>query len=240
MKLISMRFAILLSLVLFLLNGCKAPELAINPKLAPYEMKVKGRQGWQINQVIRFGNYHTDKVQRGWRKSYDIPFVIRFQGASQRLSFMQFGASGHTANVMCAHNFRSEEISLLEDYFFIPLKYEDYFAGTIFSNSFLVNWDFIIHNPEGDTFRETAGVAIRQRDGDQIFITGIRNLKGQSKWIIDPSVKGYEFSFRDKVIGAVSTINNGKVWIDEDLDSETQLILAALSSAILLRHNLHD
>ncbi|MBK9017447.1 MAG: hypothetical protein IPM82_27260 [Saprospiraceae bacterium] len=31
-------------------------------------------------------------------------------------------------------------------------------------------------------------------------------------------------------MGAVSTINNGKVWIDENLDAETKTVIAAVAT----------
>lgn len=37
------------------------------------------------------------------------------------------------------------------------------------------------------------------------------------------------------VCAAVSTINRGKVWIDESLGSETRTVIAAVATGILLR-----
>src|SRR5690606_25121974 len=59
-------------LVLIGLFACRTAEIAVNPELNASAMPVKGRNGFQIGQVIRYGAYTTDKVRRGWTKGYDI------------------------------------------------------------------------------------------------------------------------------------------------------------------------
>lgn len=49
------------------------------------------------------------------------------------------------------------------------------------------------------------------------------------------AVYGHEFRIAGKVVGAVSTINRGKVWIDPQLDPETRTVIAAIATGLLLR-----
>ena len=72
-----MHFKIVISLLALTgLVACHTPELVLDPSLSAGAMPVKGRNGLQIGQVIRYGDYTTDKVRRGWTKGYDIPFIL--------------------------------------------------------------------------------------------------------------------------------------------------------------------
>ncbi|MDX1556812.1 MAG: hypothetical protein R3212_12350, partial [Xanthomonadales bacterium] len=76
-----------LALVSSSLVAWTVPEMKLDAQLSGIEpMNVKGRQGWQIKQVIRFGEFSAGPVKRGWTKGYDWPFVVRFTGAKEKLS----------------------------------------------------------------------------------------------------------------------------------------------------------
>ena len=51
------------------LFACKPAEITLSPELNAEAMSVKGRNGLQIGQIIRYGEYRTDKVRRGWTGS---------------------------------------------------------------------------------------------------------------------------------------------------------------------------
>jgi hypothetical protein len=222
-------------LALTSLIACKTAEIPLDPALKAEAMPVKGRNGWQIGQVIAYGDYTTDKVRRGWTKGYDIPFIVRFQGAKEKLSFTQFGPSGKQAEVACISKFKSTEIQLVNDFFGIPLKYENFFAGNIALDGGRSNWDFIIHNPNGDFMREEASAGFAQNGSKRIEIQAIRGLEGQPNWMKELTVYGHEFRLDGKVVGAVSTMNKGKVWIEQSLDAETKTVVAAIATGLLLR-----
>ena len=50
-------------------------------------------------------------------------------------------------------------------------------------------------------------------------------------------VYGYEFLLNGKSIGAVQTVNNGRVWIDSSQSDDVKLALASVATGVLLRHN---
>ena len=222
-------------LALTSLFACRTAEITINPALNAEAMPVKGRNGWQIGQIIRYGDYTTDKVRRGWTKGYDIPFIIRFQGAKEKLSFTQFGPNHTEAEVACVSKFKSTEIELVRDFFGIPLEFKNYFAGNIALQNGRSNWDFILHNPNGDFLREKTSAGFAQNGSQRIDIQAIRGLEGQPKWLKELTVFGHEFSIGGKVVGAVSTVNKGTVWIDQSLDAETRTVIAAIATGLLLR-----
>lgn len=227
--------SIIALLALTSLFACRTAEIAIDPSLTAEAMTVKGRNGLQIGQVIRFGDYSTDKVRRGWTKGYDTPFIIRFQAAKEKLSFTQFGPSDARAEVACVSKFKSTEIQFVRDFFGIPLKYQNFFAGNIAFSDGRSNWDFLIHNPNGDFLREKASAGFVQNGTKRIEIQAIRGLEGQPGWLKELTVYGHEFRQDGKVVGAVSTMNKGKVWIDPQLDAETRTVIAAVATGLLLR-----
>ncbi|MCB0535371.1 MAG: hypothetical protein KDD14_24400, partial [Saprospiraceae bacterium] len=94
------------------LFACRTADIVIDPALSANAvgMPVKGRNGWQIGQIIRYGEYTTDKVRRGWTKGYDVPFIVRFQGAKEKLSFAQFGPENMRVEVSCISKFKNVEI----------------------------------------------------------------------------------------------------------------------------------
>jgi len=227
--------AIAAVLALTSLFSCHTAEIPLDPALNADAMAVKGRNGWQIGQVIRYGDYTTDKVRRGWTKGYDIPFIVRFQGAKEKLSFAQFGPENTRAEVSCISKFKSTEIEVVRDFFGIPIEYENYFAGNIAFNDGRDSWDFLIHNPNGDFLRERASAGFARNGTQQIDIQAIRGLEGQPDWMKELTVFGHEFRMNGKVVGAVSTMNKGKVWIDPQLDAETRTVIAAVATGLLLR-----
>ncbi len=230
-------FPILLAAGFF---SCKPAEIAIDSSLQAPAMTVKGRNGFQIGQKISFGEYQTGKVRRGWTKSYDVPFVVRFRGAKEKLSFTQFGPAGQEAEVACISKFKSTEIMTARDYFSIPVEIDNFFAGNIAFGENRSNWDFILYNPNGDFLRDQTSAGYIQNNSRTIDIKAIRGLKGQPDWMKELTVYGHEFSIDGKVVAAVSTVNKGTVWIEPGLDAETKTVIAAVATGLLLRTDVEE
>lgn len=227
-------------LVGFLFLSCKTPSILLTPHLVQnaeaYE--VKGRHGWQLKQVISFGDYHTGQVKRSWTSSYRIPFIVTFQGSKAKLRFEQFAPDAESVQVYAVSRFKSNEIRLAQSFFSYPLKYENSFGGVIFNpRDTSVWWDFIVHNVDASWGNRSGGFA-RSRDLRHIDIRGIKKFEGQKIKNID--VLGFEFLEDGQVIGAVSIINKGKVWIHAGATTEQKQVISALASALLLRYNQVD
>jgi hypothetical protein len=231
----------LLSTLLIASHPVKAQKLILSPELADAtEMKVKGRQGWQFNQVIRFGEFSTSKVKRGWTKGYDLGFTLRFQKASEKLSYTQMTPEGKQAEVLAVSRFKSTEYELVRDFLSYPIEQEYTFAGTIIpADTSSSSWEFIVFNPEGTFIRNGDCGKAQNAQGETIFIHGIQQIEGLPKWMTG-AYFGFEFIQHGKTVAAVSTVNNGKVWMQEALNPDTRLIVAALTSALLLRHDMTE
>jgi hypothetical protein len=226
-------------------TACRVAEIPVKDELKNEATvyPVKGRQGFQIGQVLTFGEYHTSKIKRGWTRSYSIPFVAQFSGAREKMSYQQFGPNGRSAEVALVSRFREVELSPLRDYFAISVKNQNIFAGGIELNGSKENWEFVVHNVDGwgnSLKNNTLGFIRSKVDHLQIDIVGIRELDGASKMMTMMDVYGFEFQLDGKVIGAVSTVNNGKVWIKDNIHPELKLVLASVSSGLMLRNNMME
>ena len=231
----------ILALIFLSILSCKVPTLLISENLKENTtvLDVNGRQGWQFNQVISFGDYVTSKIKKGWTRSTDFTFIARFKNANKKRSFAQFGPNG-SAEVFCVSKFKSSELDLLDGFLSVPLDYENYFAGSILMDDNAEGeWDFIIYNPEGDITEELKCGKIEDQKGNTILINGIRKLENQSTLFAFENY-GFEFLYQGEVIGAVSTLNNGKVWIKNSIDYNFQLVIASVSTSLLVRENLKD
>jgi hypothetical protein len=230
---------IIIVLVLAILAGCKTPQIYVSPELrsSSEALAVKGRQGFQIGRSLSFGEYSTSKVRQGWVKGYDIPFFVRFQGMKEKLSFQQFDPKGQVAEVLAAGMFRNTELPLVHDYFNLLIKEKSHFAGTVVLNEGQDVWEFLLYNPDGESFKSDDAGFIRNQLVS-IEVTGINILEEGKN--LSSKFFGYEFMLEGQSVGAVETINGGKVWLKEELPADLKLVLASLSSAILLRSNLEE
>lgn len=235
-----MKKIIKIFIVTFLISACKTPSIIVSENLKSNTtvMEAKGRLlGWQLNQVITYGNYTSSKIKKGWTSSYDYEFILRFKGAKQKLNFTQF-TPVNKAEVFVVGKFKSTELELLNGFLSYPFQYENYFAGTIIPiNNENKIWEFIIHDPEGGTIGNfDCGVA-KNQSGDEITIRGVREIENQANWLKLDNF-GFEFIKNGQSIGAVSTINNGKIWIKNNLTDDIKLVISCISTSLLVRENL--
>lgn len=230
---------ILSALLVVVLVGCKTAQMAVAPTLKSDSetFSVKGRQGFQIGRQLSFGKYATGKVKQGWVKGYDLPFLLRFQGMKEKLSFHQFNEAGQWAEVYAVGKFRSTELPFIRDYFNIILKEKNHFAGTVILKGGQDVWEFLLYNPDGE-FLKGAKAGFVQNKNEVIEVKGVTQLENGVN--LSSKFWGYEFIHLGKTIGAVETINNGKVWFKKDLADDLKLVLASLSSSLLLRTNMEE
>lgn len=220
-----------------LLVSCQTPKLVLSKHLTQNSevYEVDGLNGWRIGQKLAFGEFVTSKVKRGWTKSYDYQFYLRFSGTSQKMSFTQFNGVNNEAQVSCLGKLKSEEVNVLSDVLSIQLKGENYFAGDIVLKND-IHWNFIVYNPDGDLTNKASGY-LKSSNNKQIEIRGLSKIEGQADWVPMGNL-GYEFILDGHPVGAISTLAKGEIWLSHELDDEERLLLSALSSALLLRDNL--
>ena len=229
--------------VVLLFAACHTPNIAISSDLKTNSsvFEAKGRQGLQFNQVIKFGGYTTSKVKRGWTKSSELNFVVRFKKAEQKLSFTQNTPDNKSAEVLAVSRFKSNEIDLLRGYLSYPFDYQNSFAGVIVPNENPDNtWDFIVHNPDASLPKDADSGLIRSKSGNDILIRGVKKIEGQSGSFGQLDNLGFEFIQNGKPIGAVSTMNNGRVWLNNELSAELKLVISSVATSLLVRSNISN
>ncbi|MEQ9441436.1 MAG: hypothetical protein RIG62_20490 [Cyclobacteriaceae bacterium] len=199
-------------------------------------LAVAGRQGWLVNQKLSFGPYQSEKVKRGWTFSYDIPFLMHFQGAKEKLQF-ELKAGEHRANVFCLGKATQRDLPMLEDMFQLSLKDQNVFAGAIVTDYSSKPWEFLVQKNYNKLPNRDFLGSLQQED-QRINIREIQQTaEGKNTW---GEPLGYEFVLDNEVIGAVEVLNKGRVILKNTTSAEMNLLLASTAAALLLRSDLHD
>lgn len=235
-----MRYTFFLVVMLVIGVACTTPQMQIAPDLnrGVSPLEVKGRQGWLVSQQLAFGPYHSDIVNRGWTFSYDLPFLVQFEGAREKLSFTLYGEPGQRADVACLGRLTQQDLLLLSKWFEVELSRKNAFSGTVLLNE-TKNWEFLLTDTDGlFPGNNTAGVA-RDNQGHTLVIEPVRRLSNGQRALLEEPL-GYEFRNGNQVVGAVETVDNGRVWIASSLESDQRLAVAALAAALLLRSDLNQ
>lgn len=223
----------LLSQLLFM--SCKSHQLAVNTELRTngQEIAVKGRQNLRFKQQLTFGEFSTSYIRRGWTSSYDLPFVVRFQGAQEKFSFTQFDGKGNRAEVYAVAKVKSVEMPNLLQHFGFEIPLQNVFAGTIYMPQTKKSYDFVLYNPDSNLERLPTKGQLNSEE-TAISIKGVTEMQDRKLWNTDNL--GFEFSIGNQAVGATQTFNKGMVWLRNDLPDETRLLLSALSTALMVRN----
>ena len=224
---------------LLLLAACSTPKMAVDTQLQTTPaLAVKGRQGWMLNQHLSFGEFTTGKVQRGWLKSYDIPFIVRFSGAKEKLAYTLSNGEGQAAEVFCMGKLRQQDLPLFNDLFELNLGWQDAFSGAIALNDGRQHYDFLLTGLNQNNWFRPAEGFIRYQEG-LIDIQPVDRLDNGQRALGQQSL-GFQFVYHNEVIGAVETLNNGRVWLKDGLAPELRLVLGSVAAALLLRSELES
>lgn len=129
-------------------------ELPEELKTNTETMDLKGRWGWQMNQVIKFGDYYTSKIKKEWITTTHSKFLTDFKKAKQKFSFTQSDPSGKSANVNCFGELEQRDIDIIKDFFAYKLEYKNVFSGSIEPGSDTLSWNYIVNEPD-DNLGET-------------------------------------------------------------------------------------
>ena len=214
------------------------PAMKLDDQLSGAEaMAVSGRQGWQVKQVIAFGDFRIGPVKRGWTKGYDYPFIIRFTSAKEKLSFDTVDQSDRRAQAFCAGKLSEQDFHKFQEYFDINLRTRDVFSCTVALGG-SQTYDFFVDDLNQNRTSGTVTGSLRG-SGLDVAIRPVWHLSnGKKTW--DTRPLGMEFVEGDAVLGAVEIINEGRVWLDDSLSADHRLVLASAASALLLRSDLAD
>lgn len=227
--------------VVVLLAACTAPRMRVDPALeaAASAYPVYGRSGWLLDQRLHFGEFSAGPVSRGWTKGYDYPFIIRFTGAREKLRFPVSDGLGNEAMAHCIGRLREQDLRIFRDYFDVNTNTADTFACTLRVND-SVDYDFYAAN-----LNVQQNVGYKTMEGsvtggaEPIGLQSVWQLSSGQRWLATEPL-GVEFLRQGEVIGAVETVNEGRVWLGDELDQESRLVIGAVAAALLLRSGLAE
>lgn len=238
-----------LALVLAL-SACTTPQMLVDQQLTAQSapMTVSGRQGLLINQRISFGNYESEKVKRGWTRSYshDV-FLAKLEDAKDKYNFTLFDNNRGAYTVNAVNHIKGVDVSIgrflgdntntaLRELASFTIQTQDLFAASLYNNSRQEAWHLVLMNRE-DTRKNGRYVGLLTNEQQQnIEVLPIRKLQDAKSW--GTNIIGYEFRQEGKPLAAVEVINKGRVWIDPNLDPNMQLVLASASATLLLQQEL--
>ncbi len=239
-----------LTVAIFMLLCGSAQEIKVpeSLKINCEVYSVKGRWGKQFNQVITFGEYSTSKIKKGWTKTTTVSSStplnrdVVYQDASQKFSFEQYYSSDLKADVICSGKLSSLYMEVVKNLFSVGTDFQNVFSGNILIiGADSLSWDFSVNNPGQmpDIEGNTSGAIIRNGEMP-ILMYAVSEIEGKKIPKFLQSLYGYVFEQNDEPIGAVSLYNKGVVTIKKGLDEERQLVIAAVSTAMLVRQDLDE
>lgn len=226
-----MIIAIMMSLV-----SCKMLEIKLDPSLQTNTkvMPVKGKQSFKFKKTLTFGDYVVTESKNSWPWIRTTNFFIKKVKGKQKMQFDIANAQQDTFSffglselkVISHRGLRRAHPWLPE----IDLMVEDIFEGSIQTPQGI--WELVVYNANSPDRKKSTGFLYN--NGKIYHLEGIRHLDHSPSLPTDRH--GYAFKDKGKTIATVRTFSSGKVWMKEDLDEDTQLLLATVSAALLLQH----
>jgi hypothetical protein len=196
------------------------------------EMKVGGRIDGAFNKTVVFGPFHTGTFSTGSAKvNYDRPQqrlafgydIARYMNASQNFSFTQYDSSGDSMSVQCfaARATRSAQYGIISDDSSSD-RYELLISKTNDKKTVLI-------------YKKGTPLTV-SFDKDTVTMTDENKYDKQGK----TAFEGILFTKSGETVAAVNLMNEGLVWIEKDLDDRCKLLIAAISTAMLVKPNLEN
>jgi hypothetical protein len=252
-------------LFLLLAASCTPFRPAMNfSKTEPVrDLKVKGRQGFLINQKLSFGPYSTGKVKRSWTSGYEFDWAktlpspwaevlsIRDVDRKQRLRFQLKDSLGNTSDVMCFSKVSWTDFSVGNPNSIVNIV-GDFIPGidrgdNTYSVQILTSskekWDLLLDN-NASQVRAKNYVGFLARDKDHYFkvvpITRLLDKKGKPADLLFGGSVGFEFQNAEgRTLAGVSLIDKGMVYFG-NATPEERFVLANAAAALLLQQDIES
>jgi len=224
--------------IIFSLFACNPAIMKVNPELKKNAnaLKVKGKQGWQFNRVLKYGQFKTSPVKGGWKTGTSIHFIMDFKEAEQRFKFNQMDTLGNKTKVYCVGKLNADDIDVLGGMLEIPVDVKDVFAATIIADSGKSHWKLVVYNIHQVAFTPEVKGELKFED----YKYNVKPVRELEQGSFGPRIIGFEFLLNEKIVAAVQTMDNGIVWLSNQLADDHKLIISSACSALMLRDDLDD
>lgn len=248
-----------------MLMGCAPiqPALTVSEGDVIEAFPVKGRQGWLINQKLKFGDYQTSRIKRSWTRGGDASIGVPVGGNRSTTKVLSFGKAGrhqnfyfqmndihgNYADVFASSDFRATDLSLgstgldgfLKEKMGVTLSSENIFFLELFFNSEDRPWQLMLDNEAAQVHaRRYRGVFVLDDENFYLLepITRVAGKKGPTELIMGSI--GYEIlNKQNELIAAVSLVDGGNVYLNTK-DPQERFLMANLCAALLLQENLAE
>lgn len=250
--------------VVLMCIGCSSIEPALSVSDSPMmeSYPVKGRNGWQLNQKLEFGEYQTTKVKRSWtrtretitdlegrRLSRSYPDLIthNYSDKDQSFYFQINDQYGNTSDVYGTSEFHSHDLQLGDNRNSMGNILQDIIGGDFSENIFYLQvfvndeerpWQLILDNDASQVFAgEYEGILGFDMD-HYYLLHPITKMQGKSGPRTIAGSLGFEVFTKDKKpVAAVYLENNGKVYF-HTRDPKERFLMANLAAALLLQQDI--
>jgi hypothetical protein len=264
------------SFIVVLLTSCTAMRLSVPERFSAQatKMPVQGLNGWQINQKLHFGSYHTSSIKRGWDFTASVQYtkfrlnpeeyiakvfdITTFKNSNYQRNRFQYTLQdgGLEAEIYATEKFEEKQLVYKSNNPYIgnaskTNQYKYAFSAVIVPltekgaepwSLVLVNKYDIAKDQDRGVFDrpyvEEEGYATNGKDNIAIRPLRIDNVTTKSgketKVFGGKLLAGYEIQWDGGVVGIIDILDNN-IWIANDLEPAEKLVVASVSSAILLK-----
>lgn len=244
------------------------PVLSVSESDELQTLAVKGRQGLMINQKLEFGEYKTGKVTRSWTRGgntrLDLPFgtvsdpnypnlismdyvhrnqAYYFQLSDDRGNISDvYGTSFYNARDRQIGDNPNSIINILEDIFGKADYAENLYYLQLYINDERRPWQLLLDNHAAVAFANKYQGVFALDEKAYFTLKPLTKVFGKKgpKEVWSSESMGFEiFNSSNESVGAVSLVDNGKVYL-HTRDPKERFILANLSAALLLQQNIAE
>ena len=224
-------------------------------------MTVVGKDGWQFNRVLRYGDFSTSPVGPtvttsrspfccNTSRSFSVgpfrqEFEARFSSATSKVAFVQKGASGLEAQVRSINQATSHDVEWATTWFGFPTaiggrdEVRTSLDGTVEAlGADRPTWHFALFQDSTQVdLAKPVGWAVDDA-GHRVVILHMPPPAGMPvllQKLMHGVGPGFRFEMGGQLVGAVDLVPPNNVWMRDDLAPEVRMALAGLSTTLLLQ-----
>jgi hypothetical protein len=234
------------------LSAQKQKNIIIDKELAAHSKALKIKLGSQVfNKMAKykFGDYAVQDGKAGGTIATESSNLFGTKAESQtknRFSFIMADKSSNTATVNAASNLKINKKATLE---ILPGFYvgedelllgEENFTAMLFLNKDTSNlWLLLMNKSVGTQSDDPGGAYLVNKERKILIVSASSNPPGAAQQSTFPA-RGYQFVEGETVLSALQYLGAGAlgmnkcyVWLSDELDPDTRLVLSAAMTAIL-------
>ena len=220
-------------------TNCTLPQMALSPELQQNaeELLIEGRKILKPNGNFRIGDYTVANVRRGWKNisGFSI-FSYNNIDARQRYEFSLQDGKGSEWYVHGASKLKDKSLRSDTGITIDVGPNMEYYASH-FTSPESGQWHLLTIDPGNYMKRKKFEGELSNR---RTTYTIVPVYKYEDTKLPMSDVVGYEFKDGEKVVGAVQVVNNGKVWVSQQLSPDARTVLASGMASLLLYEKLNE